>query len=293
MRVSDQALFNLANQRIMRARSDETQAGDQVSSGKRIAHPWDAAGDAGMAVRHQQESGRQDGIFNASAKASDELRVVDGAMDQVTTSLTRAKELAVQLANDTYNANDRLAGAAEVKQLLSAVVSQLNLRFGERYVFGGMQDAAPPFDATGNYLGDGNVRKVEIAPGVLQDASARADVALKGAGGGTDVLQSLQDFVTALSTNDANNIRTAVGTLDDSIIQVSRERSRVGAMMNVFDVASTMAKQNRDAASDAQGRLEDVDIFEASTRFAATQRALEASMSAASQQFKLTLLDKL
>ena len=64
-------------------------------------------------------------------------------------------------------------------------------------------------------------------------------------------------------------------------------------MMNVFDVASTMAKQNRDAASDARGRLEDVDIFEASTRFAATQRALEASMSAASQQFRLSLLDKL
>ncbi len=64
-------------------------------------------------------------------------------------------------------------------------------------------------------------------------------------------------------------------------------------MMNVFDVASSMAKQSRDAASDAKGKLEDVDIFEASTRFAATQRALEASMSAAAQQFKLTLLDKL
>ena len=293
MRVSDQAMYNLASLRIMRARADETKAGDQVSSGKRIEHPWDAAGDAGMAVRHQQETGRQDGIFNASSRATDELRVVDSAMDQVTTSLTRAKELAVQLANDTYNANDRLGGAAEVQQLLSAVVSQLNLRFGERYVFGGMQDGAPPFDATGAYLGDANVRKVEIAPGVLQDASTRADVALKGAGGGIDVLGSLQNFVTALTTNNPGNIRVAVQDLDDGIAQVSRERSRVGAMMNVFDVASTMAKQNRDAASDARGRLEDIDIFEASTRFAATQRALEASMSAASQQFRLSLLDKL
>ena len=293
MRVSDQALFSLANQRIMRARSDATTAGDQVSSGKRIEHPWDSGGDAGMAVRHQQETGRQNGIFTAASLASDELGVVDGAMDQVTTSLTRAKELAVQLANDTYNANDRAGGAAEVQQLLSAVVSQLNMRFGERYLFGGMQDAAPPFDAAGNYLGDANIRKVEIAPGVMQDASSRADVALKGAGGGVDVLQSLQRFVTALNTNDATNIRVAVQELDDGIIQVSKERSRVGAMMNVFDVASSMARQNRDAATDAQGRLEDIDIFEASTRFAATQRALEASMSAASQQFRLSLLDKL
>jgi flagellar hook-associated protein 3 FlgL len=293
MRVSDQAMYNLANQRIMRARAEDTKAGDQVSTGKRIEHPWDDPGDAGMMVRHAQESGRHDGIALAATHAADELRTVDGAMDQVTTSLTRAKELAVQLANDTYNGNDRLAGGAEVQQLFQAVVSQLNLRFGERYLFGGMQDGAPPFDATGAYLGDNEVRQVEIAPGVMQDASPRADVALKGVGGGTDVLASLQRFVTALNSNDANGIRTAVGELDQGIVQVSRERSRVGSMMNVFDVASTMARQNRDAASDAQSRLEDVDIFEASTRFAATQRALEASMSAASKQFRLSLLDKL
>jgi flagellar hook-associated protein 3 FlgL len=285
-------MYDLANLRIMRARSDSTTAGDQVSSGKRLEHPWDASGDAGLAVRHQQEAGRFDGIMTASGKASDELASVDGAMDQITTTLTRAKELAVQLSNDTYSANDRQGGAVEAQQLLNSVISQLNVKFGDRYVFGGMQDAAPPFDAAGNYLGDANVRKVEIAPGVLQDASARADVALKGAGGGVDVIASLQNMITALSANDATNVRVAVQTLDDSITQVSKERSRVGAMMNAFDIASTMAKQSRDTATDAQNKLQDVDIFEASTRFAATQRALEASMSAAAQQFKLTLLNK-
>lgn len=293
MRVSDQAMYNLASQRIMRARVEDSEAGDAVATGKRIQHPWDDPGDAGMLVRHQQEEGRQNGIFGAATRAADELRVVDGAMDQVTTSLTRAKELAVQLANDTYNAGDRLAGAAEVQQLFQAVVSQLNQRFGERYLFGGMEDGAPPFTAAGAYVGDSNIRQVEIAPGVMQDASFRSDVALKGTAGGVDVLASLQSFVTALSTNDAAGIRQAVGALDDGIIQVSRERSRVGAMMNVFDVAASMARQNRDANVDARSRLEDVDIFEASARMAATQRALEASMSAASQQFRLSLLDKL
>lgn len=293
MRVSDQSLFDLANLRIMRARVDTAEAGDRVASGKRIEHPWDASGDAGMVVRHHQESGRQDGIFMASTRAADELRVVDGAMDQVTTTLTRAKELAVQLSNDTYNASDRANASAEVTQLFNAVVSQLNLRFGDRYVFGGTQDASAPFDAAGNYLGDTNVRRVEIAPNILQDASMRSDVAIKGAGGGVDVLQALQDFSTALTNNNSTNIRAAVQSLDDSISQVSRERSRIGSMMNVFDVAANMARQGRDAAQDARGRLEDVDIFEASTRYAATQRALEASISAASQQFRLSLLDKM
>ncbi len=293
MRVSEQAIFTLANQRIMRARAESVEAGDQVASGKRVTHPWDAPADAGAIVRYEQEGARQGAIAKMADRSSEELGMVDGALDQVTTSLTRIKELAVQLSNDTYGAVDRAAGAAEVQQLFTAVVSQLNVRIGERYLFGGTQDTAPPFDANGNYLGDANVRRVEIAPGVLQDASARADVALKGAGGGTDVLVTIQNFVTALNANDPVGVRTAVGMMDDSIAQVSKERSRVGAMMNVFDVSANMARQTQNSSADARSQLEDVDIFEASTRLASTQRALEASISAAAQQFKLSLLDKL
>ena len=293
MRVSEQALFSLANQRIMRARSESVEAGDQVSSGKRVEHPWDAPADAGLIVRYAQDAAQQDGLSSAARKAADELQHADGALDQVTTSLIRLKELAVQTANDTYSAADRAGAGVEVRQLFSAVISQLNVRVGERYLFGGMQDTAPPFDASGNYLGDSNIRKVEIAPGIVQDASTRADQALKGIGGGIDVLGAIQTFATSLSSNDAVNIRASVQALDDAILQVSRERSRVGGMANVFDVASTMARLNENASTDARASIEDVDIFEASTRLAATQRALEASMSAAAQTFKLSLLDKL
>lgn len=293
MRVSEQAIFGLANMRIMRARADSVEAGDRVSSGKRVEHPWDASGDAGLIVHHAQETDRQTAIQSSAMRSSEELTLADGAWDQISTSLTRLKELAVQLANDTYSATDRAGAAFEVQQLFSAIVSQSNVRLGERFLFGGMQDKSPPFDAAGGYSGDANIRRVEIAPGVMNDASTRADVALKGAGGGVDVFASIQAFATALNANDSANVRVAVQNMDDAILQVTRERSRVGAMMNVFDAAATIARQNTDAAKDARASLEDVDIFEASTRLAATQRGLEASMSAAAQQFKLSLLDKL
>ena len=45
--------------------------------------------------------------------------------------------------------------------------------------------AAPPAAADA-LTGDANTRRVEIAPGILQDASVRSDVAFKGAGGGID-----------------------------------------------------------------------------------------------------------
>lgn len=293
MRVSDTYMFDLANSRLMRSRAESTLAGDRVSSGKRVETPWDDSAAAGLITRFAQDRSRQDAMMTAADRASEELGVVDGAFDQVLTSLTRASELAVQLSNDTYGAADRRNAAAEVQQLFQSVLGQINMRYGDRYVFGGMRDDAPPFDPAGNYLGDANIRRVEIAPGILQDASVRSDVAFKGAGGGIDVLTALSSFATALTTNDTTGIRTAIRALADGTQQVTASRSRAGAMMNVFDLASSTARINRDTATAGRSKLEDVDIIEASTRFAAAEQALQASMSASAKSFKLTLLDVL
>jgi flagellar hook-associated protein 3 FlgL len=293
MRISDQQIYSLASQRITSARSESVAASDQVSTQKRVTHPWDDPGAAGLIAIHAQDKARQDAVYGATTQASGELDAVDGAMGQITTALTRAHELAVQLGSDSYNATDRANAAAEVQQLQGQIVAQLNQRFGDRYVFGGMKDGSPPFDAAGTYSGDANVRRVEIAPGLLEDASIRADQAFKGAGGGVDILTALSDLSSALTTNNATQIRASIQTLGDGLQQVSNFRSRVGAMMNVFDVAASTAKAFGNAAQDAQGQLEDADIFEASTRLAAAQQSLNATLTASVQQFKLSLLDKL
>ncbi|MCU0700542.1 MAG: flagellar biosynthesis protein FlgL [Myxococcaceae bacterium] len=293
MRVSDSYVFDQANTRLMRTRRESTEAADRVSSGKRVETPWDDSAAAGLITRFAQDRARQDAMMTAANRASEELAVVDGAFDQVLTAVTRAQELAVQLSNDTYSAADRRNAAVEVQQIFQQVLTSINLRFGDRYVFGGTADQAPPFDPAGAYLGNASTRRVEIAPGILQDASVRADVAFKGAGGGVDVLTSLATFATALSANDATGIRTAIRELADGSQQITAARSRAGAMMNVFDLASSTARVNRDDATKGRSALEDIDLIDASTRFAAAERALEASMSAVARSFRLTLLDKL
>jgi flagellar hook-associated protein 3 FlgL len=293
MRVSDSYVFDQANLRLMRSRAESTAATDRIASGKRVETPWDDSAAAGLITRFAQDRARQDAMMTAANRASEELGVVDGAFDQVLTAVTRAQELAVQLSNDTYSAADRNNAAAEVQQVFQQVLTSLNLRYGDRYVFGGTADRAPPFDPAGAYVGDTGTRRVEIAPGILQDASIRADVAFTGAGGGINVLASLSSFATALSANDVTGIRTAIRELADGTQQITAARSRGGAMMNVFDLAASTARVNRDDATKGRSNLEDIDLVDASTRFAAAERALEASMSAVARSFRLTLLDKL
>ena len=42
-------------------------------------------------------------------------------------------------------------GAQQVNTIIGQIVSDLNTQVGNRYIFGGTADNAPPFDTAGNY----------------------------------------------------------------------------------------------------------------------------------------------
>ena len=158
---------------------------------------------------------------------------------------------------------------------------------------GGTLDGQPPFDAAGNYLGNANVRQVEVAPGVWQAASVRADVAVKGVGGGVDVLAMLDTLQTDLRANNQAGVAAALTPLSTATDQVATARASIGLSMNAFDTAVT---SSRAVATDAQTRashLLEADAIEANTRLAQAQLALQATLTATSQGFKLTLLNYL
>jgi flagellar hook-associated protein 3 FlgL len=286
-------IFDRAAQAAAQARDRLEQATDQTSTGLRVVHPGDDPTAAGLAVTHHQHQAREEAILSATGRANDEISSADGALDNLTNLVSRARELAVQLSNASYSADERASGAGEVTGLLKSAIGLLNTEVGGRYIFGGTRDASAPFDATGAYTGDANARQVEIAPGVLQTVSLRADVIAKGAGGGADVLQTLQDLATALSANNVAGVQAALDPLDTSIKQIATGRAQAGTAMDVLDSAGTAATAARDASREAAAHETEVDTIQAASQLALAQRALDATLTASAQSFKLTLLDKL
>jgi flagellar hook-associated protein 3 FlgL len=301
MRVTDQMLFELASRYGGEARSRLERATAQTASGLRVSHPGDDPAAAGLLVGSRIAQVRLEAIASAAGRASDELAVADSALDGVSNAVVRARELAVQLVNPTYAPAQRAQAAGEVDGLLQQVVAQMNSRVGDRYVFGGNRDGSAPFDASGAYLGDTGVRQVEIAPGVLSAASVRADVALKGvdptSGTGTvtgaDVPATLRALAAALRANDLAGVRATLDGLDRGLTQVSAARASVGDAQGAMDTAVTASKAARDDERARASKLGDVDIVESATELSLAQRALEASLSATAQGFRLTLLDYL
>src|SRR5215831_12916324 len=163
MRVTDKMIFENAAANAAKSRDRAQSAMEQVSTGMRVVHPGDDPTVAAMMVRGQQTVDRMSAISQNASRAGSEMDAADSALQSLSDVLARARELAVQMGNDSYSAADRQGAASEVDGLIQQAVTLMNTNVDGRYIFGGNKDQTPPFDATGNYNGDTAVRQVEVA----------------------------------------------------------------------------------------------------------------------------------
>lgn len=293
MRVTEKMIFENSIAQTGRSRENLSQAQNEVASGTRVQHPGDDPVAAALSVGHAVDKARFSAVGQSAQRAADELNAADTALDGITTVANRAQVIATQFGNDSYNAVDRATAGVEVNGLFKEAVSLLNTTYGGRYILGGFKDNTPPFDGAGAYVGDSNVRTVEVAPGLYQAASLDANAIVKGTNGGVDLLQTMTDLSKALQANDGTGIRAAIDKLNASINQLAAGRTEAGMAQDAFQTAVTTAQT---AASDETvkiGKLLDADILDASTRLASAQYALNATLTAAAKTLGMSLADKL
>jgi flagellar hook-associated protein 3 FlgL len=293
MRVTEKMIFENSIVQTGRSRENLAEAQEQVSSGARVIHPGDDPVAAALAVGHTVDKARYKSIGDTAQRAADELNAADTALSGISTVANRALEIATQFSNDTYGPTDRATAAVEVNGLFSQALSLLNTTYGSRYIFGGFQDSAPPFAEDGTFVGDGNIRTVEVAPGLYQAASMDANTIVKGGTTGVDMMKTLTDLSTALAENSATGIRDGLDKLNQSIGQLAAGRTQVGMAQDAFQMAVSTAQTATGDETIKIGKLLDADILDASTRLASAQYALNATLTATAKTMSMSLTDKL
>ena len=117
---------SLASQRhLASSRAEMEQAMERLSSGKRINSAMDDA--AGLTIAHSLD-GKIAGLNQAVRNANDGIAMInlaEGAMEEVSSMLTRMKELATQAMNGTYSLSD-LANLDKEFQALSSEMERIS-----------------------------------------------------------------------------------------------------------------------------------------------------------------------
>ena len=117
----------VAQNQLVGSRAEMEQAMERLSSGKRVNSAMDDA--AGLTIGHSMDS-KIASLNQAIRNANDGIALInlaEGAMDEVSSMLTRMKELATQSINGTYGSTDRNNLELERAQL-EAEIPQVDKR---------------------------------------------------------------------------------------------------------------------------------------------------------------------
>ena len=223
---------------------------EKLSSGLRINRAGDDA--SGLAVSEKMRSQIR-GLNRASANAQDGIsfiQVAEAYLQETTDVMQRIRELSVQSSNGIYSAEDRLYIQVEVSQLVAEVD-----RIASHAQFNGMNML------TGRFARETGENTVTASMwfhiGANMDQRVRAYV-------GTMTAKALgvrdigDESILTIDTPETAN--RAIGTLDEAIKKINKQRADLGAYQNRLEmsvVGINIAAENLQAS---ESRIRDVDM---------------------------------
>ena len=232
-------VLNISNDSIMKNM-------EKLSSGERINHAADDA--SGLAVSEKMRSQIR-GLNQASQNIQNGvsfIQTTEGYLNETTDILQRIRELAVQSANGIYSEEDRMQIQVEVSQLVSEVD-----RIASQAQFNGMNMLTGRFAEAG-----GSVMQLQI--GANMDQNTRIYVGTMSATAlGLKGAQGDESQISIASPDEANMV---LGTVDEALKTVNKQRADLGAYQNRFEMAAkgiNIAAENTQAA---ESRIRDTDM---------------------------------
>lgn len=241
---------------------------EKLSTGQRINRAADDA--AGLYISEKMRSQIR-GLSQASRNAQDGISMVqtaEGALDEVHAMLQRMRELVVQGANDTNQAEDRTAIKAEIDQLGSEIddISK-KTQFNKK----GLLDGT--LSETG---------KVALQVGANKDQKLEIEInKMAGSAIGVGTGASAIGVATFASAG------ASIDLIDDAIKKVSEQRSKLGALQNRLEHTIRNLDNAAENTQAAESRIRDTDMAKQMSKFTKDNILTQASQAMLAQANQL------
>jgi flagellin len=237
--------------RSLRTTNDAVTKGmEKLSSGERINRAGDDA--SGLAVSEKMRSQIR-GLERASKNAQDGISFIqttEGYLQESQDIIQRLRELAVQASNGVYTAEDRMQIQVEVSQLVDEVD-----RIASHAQFNGLNLLTGRFardngenSVTGSmwfHIGSNMDQRVQVFIGTM---TAKA-LGVRNVG---------DNSIISVESPDGSN--RAIGTLDQALKKVNKQRADLGAYQNRLEHAVRGIDVGAENLQAAESRIRDTDM---------------------------------
>ncbi|KOY65706.1 flagellin [Clostridium sporogenes] len=240
------------------------KAMEKLSSGLRINRAGDDA--AGLSISEKMRAQIR-GLNQASRNSQDGISLIqtaEGALNETHSILQRMREISVQAANDTNVSVDRSALNDEMGQLIEEIdrIAQ-NTQFNEQDILKADQTLDMQVGANKDQV-------------ITLEWSAQTKAAL-----GED-----KTDVSAVAVDTKDNAQSAIKTVNDAIVSVSKTRSKMGAYQNRLEHTIANLDNSAENLQAAESRVRDVDMAKEMMNFSKNnilQQAAQAMLAQANQ----------
>jgi flagellin len=241
---------------LNKANDKSSKAMERLSSGLRINSAADDA--AGLAIS-QKMTTQVKGLGQANRNAMDGISMIqtaEGAYNEVHAMLQRMRELTVQAATGTYNADQKANMMEEVNQLKDEILS--------------MQDRT-----------EFNKKKLLNNSGgsFIFQVGANANQSLTILGADID----LNDVIADVSTVDFTNTAADLLNLDKAIADASDARGKLGAYQNRLEHIVSNLGVSEENITAALSRIQDADMAFEMANFTQTNILSQAATAMLAQ----------
>jgi flagellin len=242
--------------------NDQIQSNiEKLSSGEKINRAGDDA--SGLAVSEKMRSQIR-GLNQASRNALNGISFIqttEGYLQETTDIIQRIRELAVQSANGIYSDEDRMQIQVEVSQLVAEVD-----RIASHAQFNGMNMLTGRFaQANGEnavtasmwlHIGANMDQRMQVFIGTMSSAA----LGIRGIG---------DEGILSLEAPDLAN--AAIGTLDEALKLINKQRADLGGYQNRLEYAIRGLDIGAENLQASESRIRDTDMAEQMVEFTKNQ----------------------
>ncbi|MFK7998820.1 MAG: flagellin [Polyangiales bacterium] len=246
------------------------KAMSRLSSGLRINRAGDDA--AGLAISESLKSQIRS-LGQAERNANDGislLQTAENSMNEMSSIMSRLRELAMQSATDTVGATQR----GYIEQEAAALRTEIDR-------------IAAVTEFNGTPLLDGSLAAIDLQIGINNTAADRLsvtipamDTATLGTSGGGAAIGTI-DLTTAAGA------QAALGIIDVSIEDISTERANIGASENRLQVTISNLQSARENLGAANSRIRDTDVAEETAALTRQNILMQAGVTVLGQANQL------
>ena len=267
MRINTNVSALTAHRNLSKTGAGLNKSIERLSSGLRINRAGDDA--AGLVISEKLRA-ESSSLRQASRNAQDGIsfvQTVEGALDEVSSMLTRMRDLTVQHENGTQDSESQAAIQAEY----SALHAEIG-RIGSQTEFAG----SAVF---------GSAKAFQVGKDASQTITASAVTLTASSIGGEDFTANDTGItgVAGSGTETSNLSSATLARIDNAIADVAGSRGDLGAVQNRLESTVRNLSVTAENLSAAESRIRDVDVAEEMMSFTRSQILQQAGTAMLAQ----------